>query len=380
MIKLSAIYPDFATTLKQAMVAVCAALFLVHAPVGYAAAQGDAAVRVTGRGETAYEARQDAVRQALQQTIEQLVISQQVVKNDRLTRDKIISTMNGFVSQFTPVRRYSDNGIMVIEADVIVSKKRVENFVGLEKGNRANIKSENIIAAAQAEKLARTIRAEIAIAMLQDLSGDMLEISSAKFAPNQDNPDMLDMTVEIDWSHDFIESVYFGLRGLAKGKYRGLKLLDTGFDWPSKNPYNLAICPADIYTYGCYSALVDLPALDALKSRGGFYDTDQRVVTGRFAVQVKSNGNSIGVFPGHEAFQIIDDRHSPAGSSSAGGQFFIQLFTEWGELTVGLPQDQTFIIRGTVPVESVKGASDISITPQMQISFGASETERVYRY
>jgi hypothetical protein len=47
-----------------------------------------------------YEARQYAVRQALQQTVEQLVISQQVVRNDKLVMDRIISTMNGFVSLF----------------------------------------------------------------------------------------------------------------------------------------------------------------------------------------------------------------------------------------------------------------------------------------
>lgn len=195
--------------------AACATIVLLCSSESFASAQTDTSVRVIGRGETTYEARQDAIRQALQQAVEQLVISQQVVSNDRLVLDKISSTMNGFVSEFTPVRTWVENGEMLIEADVVISQSRIENFIGLTKGSRVSISSENILAAAQAERLARTARSEIAIALLQDFPASVIEASPVSLSMNANDPDYVDMKATVRWSTQFLRSVEQGMNALG---------------------------------------------------------------------------------------------------------------------------------------------------------------------
>lgn len=249
MASASATRSGFIVKMKRAIVATCAIILFLAAPAGYAAAQGDAAVRVTGRGETAYEARQDAVRQALQQTVEQLVISQQVVKNDKLVMDRIISTMNGFVSQFAPVRTWTEKGSVLIEADIVVSETRITNFVSLTKIGRTAVNSDNILAAAQAEKLAQKTRGEMLAALFQGFPGRApLEASPLSIAMNKADPDFLDVETTVRFAPGFISSLRAGLKTLgAKSPMelcRGVPYFDPYYNLsPCRHPPNsVMIC------------------------------------------------------------------------------------------------------------------------------------------
>jgi hypothetical protein len=62
-------------------------------------------VRVKGYGATAAEARQDAVRAALQQ----LIVTDRVIKDDQIVRDNIMSTMNGLELRTQTTRQNSSS-------------------------------------------------------------------------------------------------------------------------------------------------------------------------------------------------------------------------------------------------------------------------------
>jgi hypothetical protein len=59
-------------------------------------------VFVTGSGPSIDDAKTDAIRQALQLTMRQLVIVDRVISGDTVVRDRVMSTMNGYIEQFTP--------------------------------------------------------------------------------------------------------------------------------------------------------------------------------------------------------------------------------------------------------------------------------------
>ncbi|MGA1341692.1 MAG: hypothetical protein ACO33A_01400 [Hyphomonas sp.] len=191
------------------------AVILMTGLTPVAVAQNDTTLRITGQGETSYEARQDAIRQALQIAVDQLVVSQQVVENDRLTLDRISSTMNGFVSGFMPIRSFSENGSVFIEADIIVSQSRIENFIGLTNGARTEVNSDNILASMQAERLARTARAEMVAALFRDFPARALEAGPVSFSLNQVDPSLVDFSTEVRWAPGFLRSLEEGLNALG---------------------------------------------------------------------------------------------------------------------------------------------------------------------
>jgi type IV secretory pathway TrbF-like protein len=80
----------------------------------------DKTVRVLGHGVNVSEARQDAIRQALQETMKQLVVVDRAVSADAIIRDKVLSTMNGYVEHFSEIKIVKEDGNVTVEADVTV--------------------------------------------------------------------------------------------------------------------------------------------------------------------------------------------------------------------------------------------------------------------
>lgn len=224
----------------QEIAALSLAVFLLVALAPAAGAQEESALRVTGQGESSYEAREDAIRQALQIAVEQLVISQQVVENDRLTLDRLSSTMNGFVSAFAPVRSYSENGSVFIEADIIVSRSRIENFIGLTNGARTEVNSDNILASMQAERLARVARADMVAALFRDFPDRALEAGPVSLSLNPANPGLVDFRTEVRWAPRFLSSLQEGLKALGAHHVNcGLDPYSCGEGYP---PHSLMVC------------------------------------------------------------------------------------------------------------------------------------------
>ena len=90
----------------------------------------DGYLRVVGTGVNLGEARKDAMRAALQYSVEQLVIVDRVVVGSSLDKDIVLSTMTGFVKEFqvlsTEVKK---ENLVTVSARVKVDDSRIENYI-----------------------------------------------------------------------------------------------------------------------------------------------------------------------------------------------------------------------------------------------------------
>ncbi len=175
-------------------------------------------VHVTGRGATRYDARDDAIRQALQMAVQQLVLAQRVVQNEKLVLDKVASSMNGFVNRFTPTAESDQGGQFTLEADVEVAASRIENFVGTSAGATAQIDTNSLAASIQAERASRRARSEVAAGLLFGFPQQTLVASSPKVALDKANPDIVALSSTIQFAPAFVRRLKEGLQALGASR------------------------------------------------------------------------------------------------------------------------------------------------------------------
>jgi hypothetical protein len=189
--------------------------FFLYLVTDYASAASTTTIRVAGEGATIYEARQEAIRQALQIAVRQLVVAQRVVSNDKLVLDKVSSTMNGFVNRFTIVKAEKIRGNLKIEAEVEVSDSRIENFVGGVSGSRTTVDTDNVLASIQNEKLLREARGQVALSLFGDFPGRAIKASPVKLSLAPDNPDDLIYQTELQWDPVFLKTLTGSLKAIG---------------------------------------------------------------------------------------------------------------------------------------------------------------------
>jgi hypothetical protein len=90
--------------------------------------------------------------------MKQLVIVDRVISGDTLVRDRVMSTMNGYIEQFTQKEAHRTNTGYAVAADVTVSASRIENFIGLSVGSAGRVEGTTLLAE-QNRRLAQ-LRAE----------------------------------------------------------------------------------------------------------------------------------------------------------------------------------------------------------------------------
>lgn len=174
-----------------------------------------AVVTVTGYGGTPSEARNDAVRQALQRTMQQLIVTDRVIKNDSVTRDKIMSTMNGYVEGFKELEIKKDGQQIALTAEVTVSPSRIDNYIGQGIGSSGSVSGGALFAESQREITQRQVRGEIFDRLFRGFPGDVLEAKMLSIKPDNINPNNLVMTVKISFSPQWIESVRSALSAMS---------------------------------------------------------------------------------------------------------------------------------------------------------------------
>jgi hypothetical protein len=179
-------------------------------------AQGEVQVRVTGRGESEWSARNDAIRQALQQAMSQLVIADRVISDDKVLRDTVMSTMNGFVDRVEPIRTYKDGNEIVTELNVGVSKTRIENFLGGSTGASASVRGSDLSAGLQGELLSRTARAQILWRLFAGYPGKAIEIKVEKIGLSEQDPNLIIVDYSFSTDKAFLSSLKQGLKALGR--------------------------------------------------------------------------------------------------------------------------------------------------------------------
>jgi len=172
--------------LRRAMPAL---LLLLFGAFSILPAQGqretERVVEVEASGASMEEARRNAVRAALQMTLEQLVLADRKIENGQLVRERLLSTVNGFIQGFEVIQLLEREPEYLIRARVTVAKADIENYVDyLGASKRSGIDGESIFGEIarrkmQASSLRRILRRLVKGVPLYRFSVNVDEISPA---------------------------------------------------------------------------------------------------------------------------------------------------------------------------------------------------------
>lgn len=182
-------------------------------------------VRVTGYGATVSEARFDAMRTALQQTVDQLIISDRVIDAGDLAIDRVMSTLNGHVASFELVSIAASGALneTVVKADVGVSASSIRNFMSYGKGEKSELDGESLFAElARVEGQSQAID-EMLTNALSEFPSDAFEVTLQSVAPGKAGD--VDLKVDVKSIDDYFDSLQELVYALSD------RVIDDGFGY-----------------------------------------------------------------------------------------------------------------------------------------------------
>ena len=185
-------------------------------------------VVVTGRGISVDDARSDAVRQALQQTMKQLVVADRAINNNEVLRDKVISTMNGYIDNLKQKSLTRTNDGFAIEAEVTVSASRIVNFIGYAAGTTATLRGDALSADINRENAQRTARGEIFDRTLRGFPSKVMDVKILGIKPSDSNPNILRVDLEYSFKKSFEAELESTIRALGAVECRPAPLVRPG--------------------------------------------------------------------------------------------------------------------------------------------------------
>ena len=166
-----------------------------------------------GAGETLFDAKQDAIRQALQLSLEQLIVVDRAISDTDIIRDRVISTMNGYVESFDLLDVQQSTGSFRVQAEISISESRIQNFVGVAVGSDSVIDGGSLfaeqnrqLAEEQAEELQRQVRGEIFDRLFRGYPTDMLDVELVNIELVDGDPGLADLSFLITYKQGFIDA------------------------------------------------------------------------------------------------------------------------------------------------------------------------------
>jgi hypothetical protein len=194
-----------------------AALVVLAATIPASAQTSNKSVSVTGYGSTVNEAREDAIHQALQQTIIQLIVVDRVIKDDEIVRDKILSTMNGYIEDYKETRVSKKDGQVSVSANIVVSPSRIENFLGVSPAaaSEGSFNGAGMFAEAARQQAQTAARAEIVQRSFRGFPADVLKIDILSIKPNKQDTQFADVAFKVAFDPLFVRSMKATLRTLS---------------------------------------------------------------------------------------------------------------------------------------------------------------------
>ncbi|MDQ8173104.1 MAG: hypothetical protein P3B76_10520 [Gemmatimonadota bacterium] len=135
-------------------------------------------VVVVGEGPTRWDARTAAVRLALQQVVQQLVIADRTIQGDSITRDQVISTLNGFVERFEVLEESELDGSYRLKTRVWVSAKNIGQYLAPHAlSGGVAVRSDELLAQASAARLQLKSRGEMLARMFDGFPDQAIEFT-----------------------------------------------------------------------------------------------------------------------------------------------------------------------------------------------------------
>ncbi len=179
-----------------------------------------AIIKTVGTGSTIDEARNDAIRQALQETMQQLIVVDRIIKDDQIIRDKIMSTMNGYIEDFKELSIEKEENNIKMMAEVTVSRSRIENFIAPGNANVGNVSGSGLFAESQREIVQRKVRGEIFDRLFRGFPSEVMEVKIDAIKPDVHDPSVFNLFVTVSYSKSWINALMSTLGTLQIAAYR----------------------------------------------------------------------------------------------------------------------------------------------------------------
>ena len=131
---------------RQFSAATCALLFL--STVGtIALAEEPPPLRpavVTGAGETAEKATEDALRNAVEQAVGALIDAKTMVEGEQVIQDKILRMSNAFVDKYDVLKRWSEGNLQYCRISAQVKSRELRATLAAEPIFKGKIEGQNL--------------------------------------------------------------------------------------------------------------------------------------------------------------------------------------------------------------------------------------------
>lgn len=206
-------------------------------------------VTVTGTGSTYEEAKSDAVKNALQYTLKQLVIVDRIVNENEVLRDRVLSTSNGYVEKFLEKHTNETSLGYSVEAEVTISATRIENFLGVVtsgggefNGSLLSQEMQKQAAQLKAMNAQGIARGEIFDRLFENYPTDAIELKLLKINISPTNPNILILDIERSYKTSFVRVLEETLSALSLHECEWSYDPRFGFFWYTNKailcPYN----------------------------------------------------------------------------------------------------------------------------------------------
>lgn len=178
-------------------------------------------VEVMASGETLGQARDEAVRTALQATVSQLVISDRLVENSEVVRDDVFATQNGFVTSFEILEQSrSEFGEYELVARVSVSEDTILNYVAYQEGGDSSIDGESLFAEVRRSAGQRDVVAQMFRRFARGYPWDVVSLELNAIKPLTGRDDRVVASVTAVSDPEYFEAMEHFLQRVARASYR----------------------------------------------------------------------------------------------------------------------------------------------------------------
>lgn len=194
---------------KKIFVAIGVAFLCLSTALAQDPRQDDVTVEVTGSGASPLDARMDAIRQALQQALPQIVFADREISNDKLIRDQVLSSVNGHAKSAKLLEQKVANGFIQARYLVTISAQEIENFLNFRNRNEgsisADIDGEGLYGEVQREKEAREFREAYIRRAIAPFPSQVIQAKVIGIRPG-DDLDNMDLTIEYQFDQKWISA------------------------------------------------------------------------------------------------------------------------------------------------------------------------------
>ncbi len=162
--------------MRKILFSLCFSFFCLAIVPGAHAASDEKEVVVTGIGTTEDKAKQQAYRSAIQSVIGAMVLSETIVENDTLMRDKILSHSDGYVVKATQVgaTRQLGDGLLEVTMRITVKSEQLKAKLKAENITMAAIDGQSLFAQKSTQAEAKQDAAAIIKEKVKDLPANLL--------------------------------------------------------------------------------------------------------------------------------------------------------------------------------------------------------------